>query len=44
VPVKPAVCFEPTGRLDLGNVEQSGPRAVEARVKIKAAGVSLKTL
>ena len=37
--MKAAVCFEPNSRLDVVEVEQEGPRAGEARVKVKAAGV-----
>jgi S-(hydroxymethyl)glutathione dehydrogenase/alcohol dehydrogenase len=37
--MKAAVCFEPNSRLDVVDVEQEGPRAGEARVQVKAAGV-----
>jgi NDMA-dependent alcohol dehydrogenase len=37
--MKAAVCFEPNSRLDVVDVEQEGPRAGEARVKVMAAGV-----
>jgi NDMA-dependent alcohol dehydrogenase len=37
--VKAAVCFEPNSRLDVVEVQQEGPRAGEARVRVKAAGV-----
>jgi NDMA-dependent alcohol dehydrogenase len=37
--VKAAVCYEPNGRLEVVEVEQEGPRAGEARVRVKAAGV-----
>ena len=37
--MKAAVCFEPNSRLDVVEVEQEGPRAGEARVKVKSAGV-----
>jgi S-(hydroxymethyl)glutathione dehydrogenase/alcohol dehydrogenase len=37
--MKAAVCFEANSRLDVVEVEQEGPRAGEARVQVKAAGV-----
>jgi S-(hydroxymethyl)glutathione dehydrogenase/alcohol dehydrogenase len=37
--MRAAVCFEPNSRLDVVDVEQEGPRAGEARVQVKAAGV-----
>jgi Zn-dependent alcohol dehydrogenase len=37
--MKAAVCFEANSRLDVVQVEQEGPRAGEARVQVKAAGV-----
>jgi S-(hydroxymethyl)glutathione dehydrogenase/alcohol dehydrogenase len=37
--MKAAVCFEPNGRLEVVDVEQEGPRAGEARVKVMGAGV-----
>lgn len=37
--MKAAVCFEPNSRLDVVDVEQEGPRAGEALVQVKAAGV-----
>jgi NDMA-dependent alcohol dehydrogenase len=37
--VRAAVCFEPNGRLEVVEVEQEGPRAGEARVRVMAAGV-----
>jgi NDMA-dependent alcohol dehydrogenase len=37
--MKAAVCFEPNSRLEVVEVEQEGPRAGEARVKVMAAGV-----
>ncbi len=37
--MKAAVCFEPNKRLEVVEVEQEGPRAGEARVKVMAAGV-----
>jgi len=37
--VKAAVCFEPNSRLDVVDLQQEGPKAGEALVRVKAAGV-----
>jgi S-(hydroxymethyl)glutathione dehydrogenase / alcohol dehydrogenase len=37
--MKAAVCYEANSRLDVVDVEQEGPRAGEARVAVKAAGI-----
>ncbi|HXH84935.1 MAG TPA: Zn-dependent alcohol dehydrogenase [Candidatus Tectomicrobia bacterium] len=37
--MRAAVCLEPNGRLEVLDVEQEGPRAAEARVRVMAAGV-----
>src|SRR5262245_49474086 len=37
--MKAAVCFKPNERLDVVDLQQQGPQAGEARVKVKAAGI-----
>jgi S-(hydroxymethyl)glutathione dehydrogenase/alcohol dehydrogenase len=37
--MRAAVCFEPNERLEVVEVEQEGPKAGEARVRVMAAGV-----
>ena len=37
--MKAAVLYKANGKLDVVDVQQEGPRAGEARVRVKAAGV-----